>query len=392
MNRILLYGHGGCENHGCEAIVRGTVDIIKNEFPNSTFCLLIQDYKIGIDGEIGLPVNEIILQRRIKKLSLSYFLAAMSYMFTRKADKYFDSVYSFAQDRISESEIALSIGGDNYCYGQHNSLYYLDESLDKRNCKRVLWGCSVEPNSLSDETLIKDLDGFSLIVGREPITVEALKKVLKNAKVILRPDPAFALKKSEVNIPDRFKANGIVGINLSPVVANITDRGNLTYDNYDEMIRYIIDSTNYNIFLVPHVTWNKSNDLEPLKSLYEKYKHTQRVMLIEKFKDCCELKGYISECDMFIGARTHSTIAAYSSCVPCIAVGYSVKAEGIAKQLFGTTDNYVIQAEQLENTSVLTEHFKWLDKNKNKIKIHLERIMPDYIRSAFDAAKELRNI
>lgn len=28
MNRIILYGHGGSLNHGCEAIVRGTAKIL----------------------------------------------------------------------------------------------------------------------------------------------------------------------------------------------------------------------------------------------------------------------------------------------------------------------------------------------------------------------------
>ncbi len=51
-----------------------------------------------------------------------------------------------------------------------------------------------------------------------------------------------------------------------------------------------------------------------------------------------ELKGYISRCRAFVGARTHSTIAAYSTGVPTLAIGYSVKARGIAKDLFGTEE------------------------------------------------------
>ena len=144
--------------------------------------------------------------------------------------------------------------------------------------------------------------------------------------------------------------------------------------------------------LIPHVTWSKNNDLILLRKLYEKYKHTGRVILIDKFKDCCELKGYISECEMFIGARTHSTIAAYSSCVPCVVVGYSVKAQGIARQLFGTTENYVVSSQNLNSTDILKKHFKWLDENKNEIRNHLNNIMPAYIESAFSMAKELKNL
>ncbi len=392
MNNFLLYGHGGCENHGCEAIIRSTVEIIKKEFDDSSFLLLKQDSDIGIDNRIDLPVNKIILQNQIKKLSLRYIISAISYVLTRKTDMYFSYVYNSAIEQIDNAQIALSIGGDNYCYGQHKSLYFLDSLLDKKKCKRVLWGCSIEPDSLKDKAIIKDLSGFDLIVGREPITVNNLKNVLKDTKVVLYPDPAFALEKSSVNIPDDFMKNGIVGINLSPVVINLSNGQDLTYDNYDAMMEYIINSTKYNILLIPHVTWSKNNDLILLRKLYEKYKHTARVILIDKFKDCCELKGYISECEMFIGARTHSTIAAYSSCVPCVVVGYSVKAEGIAKQLFGTTENYVVSSQKLNSTDILTKSFKWLDENKNEIRSHLNNIMPAYIESTYNIAKELKNI
>ena len=31
MSRIFLYAHGGSGNHGCEAIVRSTIKILKNQ-------------------------------------------------------------------------------------------------------------------------------------------------------------------------------------------------------------------------------------------------------------------------------------------------------------------------------------------------------------------------
>ena len=54
-----------------------------------------------------------------------------------------------------------------------------------------------------------------------------------------------------------------------------------------------------------------------------------------------ELKGFIARCRFFVGARTHATIAAYSSCIPTFSVGYSIKAKGIAQDIFGTYKNYV---------------------------------------------------
>lgn len=43
---------------------------------------------------------------------------------------------------------------------------------------------------------------------------------------------------------------------------------------------------------------------------------------------CGDLKGYISRCRFLVAARTHASIAAYSTGVPALVAGYSVKARG----------------------------------------------------------------
>ena len=85
---------------------------------------------------------------------------------------------------------------------------------------------------------------------------------------------------------------------------------------------------------------------------------------------------------MFIGARTHATIAAYSTCVPTLVVGYSVKARGIAKDLFGSAENYVLPVQTLENKDDLINAFEWLRAEEEHIRTHLQQIMPEYKKSA----------
>lgn len=391
-NEFLFYGHGGSENHGCEAIIRSSVDILTREFGDISASLLKQDSNIGIDGKIGLPVDEIILQRKISKYSIDFVLSGLSYLLTRKSDPYFDAVYSNLHAFINDkTPIVLSIGGDNYCYGHHQSLYYLDKFFRKRNCKKILWGCSIEPSVLNDKSLVNDLDDFDLIIGRESITVDSLRNVLKRAAVVLRPDPAFALQTIIEPLPAEFIQNGVVGINISPVVNNVRDGKNIIYENYDKMIRHILNNTQYSVLLVPHVVWKKNDDLAPLTDLYEMYSSSGRVKLIPD-NDCRKLKGYIAQCDLFIGARTHSTIAAYSNCVPCVVVGYSVKAKGIAVDLFGTTDNYVISSQSVVDADTLTNAFSWLDRNKKDIRNHLEQFIPSYIEQAQHAASDIKAI
>ena len=103
--------------------------------------------------------------------------------------------------------------------------------------------------------------------------------------------------------------------------------------------------------------------------------------------DCQQLKGYIASCRLFIGARTHATIAAYSSCVPTLVVGYSVKARGIAKDLFGTEEQYVLPVQKLQEPEELLQAFRWLLQNEDMQRNHLTEIMPGYIERAKEAGE-----
>ena len=102
------------------------------------------------------------------------------------------------------------------------------------------------------------------------------------------------------------------------------------------------------------------------------------------------MKAYISKCRFFIGARTHATIAAYSTCVPTLVVGYSVKSKGIAKDIFGTYDKYVIPVQDLTEENLVKE-FKWMFNNEKSIKKHLENFIPKYRLKALEAGKEIAN-
>ena len=80
----------------------------------------------------------------------------------------------------------------------------------------------------------------------------------------------------------------------------------------------------------------------------------------------------ISKCKFFVGARTHSVISAYSMCVPTIALGYSIKARGIAKDI-GLPDRLVVDFSKNLQKSVLLDSFKYLEENENQIRAILEQ-------------------
>ncbi len=386
MRDIVLYSHSGSKNHGCEAIVRGTAKILGHIGKIS----LLSHEK---DEDLLYKIDEIVDVKQgkfpINKKSVDFFKAYIALNLKKDTSKMDVLQFKDGLNSIKEDSIAISIGGDTYCYSDVYNQVELHKMYGKKAYKTVLWGCSVEPKLLEDEKIAKDIKDYDLIITRESISYEALKKV--NQNTYLYPDPAFQLDKVDVNLPNEFIENNTVGINLSPLIIKKENSNGITLKNYENLIEHIIENTDMNIALIPHVVWEHNDDREPLKYLYDKFKNTNRVVMIED-ANCMELKGYISKCRFFIGARTHATIAAYSTCVPTLVVGYSVKARGIAKDLFGTYENYVLPVQELKEENNLLDSFKWIYDNESNIKEQLNGFISSYKEKGIKAKNEVEKL
>lgn len=364
MKNLFMYAHGGSGNHGCEAIVRSTLGLFRDE--DSLHITLIsknpeEDRAYGID-----KLCTIIPEQTPYPRCTPSFLSAYLRLKLEKDYVPLDKLnYKKAFDSIQRGDIALSIGGDNYCYADAHRYTMMHDMFLQRGAKTVLWGCSIEPELLKQPAFAQDLSRYSLITARESISYEALRKV--NPNTFLLRDPAFTLECPAVALPTGFLDSNMVGINLSPLVIEKEAVSGLVLENYQKLIEYILTETNMGVALIPHVVWEASDDRRPLQNLYQKYKHTERVLLIDD-QNCMELKGIISRCRFFIGARTHATIAAYSTGVPTLVVGYSVKARGIARDLFGTEEGYVLPAHSLENENELLSAFRSLIRKEDSIR------------------------
>lgn len=381
--KIILSPHGGSGNHGCEAIVRATKKLFRDDdielFSGSTD----EDirYGLGHGCKLSSPTEP------VNRLSYKYLTARLSDD-TAKLDKLaFAPILRAAKN----SDLVMSIGGDNYCYGINNHILLVNRAVRDLGKKTVLWGCSIEQSALDNSVIFEDLKSFTLIIARESITYNALTaKRLKNVK--LCPDPAFQLDRTDLPLPDGFARDNTVGINLSPMVINHEKNEGATFSNYAKLIEHIITATDMQVALIPHVVWSHNDDRKPLGKLYNHFAHTGRVVMIN---DCnaTELKGYIARCRFIVAARTHASIAAYSECVPTLVVGYSVKARGIARDIFGAEDNYVIPVQSFEKDGEqLVTAFRYIYDNEQVIRAHYAGMMQQYKSRVPDAEKEVRKI
>lgn len=384
MGKIILYSHGGSGNHGCEAIVRGTCKILDGKIDKL--------YSYRKNDDIKYDLNQIIEinnhTSHYSHLSIKRMKASLLIRLFHNEEYAEKITYDALFKNVKKGDIAISIGGDNYCYDSFGEHTLCNKYLTKKGAKTILWGCSVEPSKINND-MKKDLSNYDYIFSRESLTYDAIRQINKNT--FLYPDPAFQLDKIDLPLPEHFIENNTVGINVSPLIMSCESSDGITRENYTQLIDYILNHTDMNIALIPHVVWENNDDRKPLKELYDMFKDTNRVCLIDDH-NCMELKGYISRCRFFVGARTHATIAAYSTCVPTLVVGYSVKAKGIAKDIFGTYDDYVLPVQSLKEKDDLTKSFKWLIENENDIKNHLNDFIPGYKEKALEAGKKLKEI
>ena len=378
MTKLLLYPHGGSGNHGCEAIVRTTLAILEG-IPGSA--TLFSERPEG-DRLVGIDRLVSVVEARDRLRCWQKLVSAISYKLTDSDERFYRYQYAPTIKHADSSAIALCIGGDNYCYKWVNFLYAHNKFLREKGAKTVLWGCSVEPDAM-DENMINDLRRHAVITARETITFEAMQqKGLGNVK--LYPDPAFLLTKIDLPLPEGFEEGNTVGINLSPLIMKYETKRGMAMEAYKTLVRHILASTNMQVALIPHVVVNGNNDIDPLRELYDSFKETRRIVLIGDH-NAMELKGFIGRCRMFIGARTHATIAAYSSGVPTLVVGYSVKARGIARDIFGSEVGMVLPVQDLISTFQLIDAFENLKARELELRTVLEKVIPAYAAEASNA-------
>ncbi|MBR0348203.1 MAG: polysaccharide pyruvyl transferase family protein [Clostridia bacterium] len=378
--KYFLFNHVGSFNHGCEAIVRGTVNIISNADPKAEFVLS------SFNPETDNCINA-IEKRTFATRTLTFcekIFSAFSIKLCHSEEYALKKMYSEVVTQAQDCDICLSVGGDTYCYGDNHGIQVLTRELKKSGKKVVLWGASIGEEDLSKEKL-KSLEVFDAIFTRESLTYDLLKNKNANENIFLNPDPAFCMERDNVEVIEGFTKENTLGLNVSPLVEGYNPQ--ITQITKD-FIKYIFENTTLRILLIPHVIENGNNDYEYMMNFYEEFRDSGRIEILPPDLNAKQYKGYIANTRFFIGARTHATIAAYSSGVPTAVLGYSVKSRGLAKDLF-REEKYVLNSRALTDAQPIIDEFNALIENEEEIKETLMKKMPVYLRNAMQMGDKL---
>jgi colanic acid/amylovoran biosynthesis protein len=239
-----------------------------------------------------------------------------------------------------------------------------------------------------------------LVIPREPITSTILSNLgIKTVSNIIINDVGFWLETAgKERLKEIFESEKIdthvpmVGISVSQSFVRFrsdssVDVGKNYFKAILDAIEFCVNKLNTNILLIPHVTGpdtERHDDRVACENLYILSEHKDNIYLLRGRYKADELKGLISQCRFFIGARMHANIAALSSCIPTLAMSYSHKTEGIMKLLGLERWVYSDFAAPIDN--VLSE----LVQNREEIQRSLEAKMTEFEHNRYELISLLR--
>jgi colanic acid/amylovoran biosynthesis protein len=390
---FLLVGNGPYSNRGCEAIVRGTMVILRHEFG--------EDFRVTL-GTFETPeivaeqaatetdplITHVALhQPMIMRWSRPWWRRKLRHCFVPRS-----SPYAMLDEFCTGASVAMQVGGDNYTldYGLPSKFIGLDDYLRQRGAPVVLWGASVGPFE-ADPSFAPEMHAhlrrMRAIFVRESDSYDYLTTHGVDVNLHRMSDPAFVMEPVEPPA-ERIGClvpSGAIGLNLSPMMAKYVTGGDMAawVRVGADIVQTAVEAAGRDVLLVPHVTWARSDDHSFLARVVAACSRATRgrVSCLSNSLSAAETKWMIARCAVFVGARTHSTIAAISSLVPTLSLAYSRKARGLNQDIFANQDYCLAPLKILP--AVIAERIVDLLAHRDAIREHLAKMLPGIRESAF---------
>lgn len=389
--KYLFAGHTTFGNRGCEALIRSTVGLIRTRQPDAQF--IVPSSNIALDSRQWPQAAD----SGVEFVEAPPFPATVKWW--NRAARVLPPLAERVVPRhtlpdplrsaMAASDAVIMSGGDviSLDYGLA-SLYFWTGWIDNAVAlgkPAVLWAGSVGPFSRQpavERAIVEHLRLYQGISVRESATQAYLSKL--GLQPFLVADPAFTLQPEvfdHVSIMPTA-ADGCLGLNVSPLIRgwrpDEASRAELDAEIV-AFIRHVLRDTPLAVVLIPHVGplagGTDNSDHHYMQGLLEGAGlDPSRVRLAPPTLNAAQLKHLVAQCRYFIGARTHATIAAFSSGVPTASIAYSVKAKGINQDLFGHLD-HVLDTPAVSASS-LGEHLAKLQRDEDRIRTYLADAVP----------------
>jgi len=392
---FILHGNGPYPNRGCEAILEATIAILREEFGACRFVNAPGAFDAPESFPKDMPDIVHVARRPVRQIvrwTAPWFVYRFRKLVGRRVHEPFEAF-------LPRAAAVLTLGGDNYSmdYGYPTYFFNAIDIAREHGKPIVLWGASVGPfhkDPAFEKWATQKLKKVPLICARESETIAYLASLGVTENVRAVSDPAFALEPEPVDLEKeglQFLKQPCVGLNLSPLIGRYYKGGMSWTDVAAACVKAVAKTADLPVVLIPHVFTKAWGDLDFIGQVLARISELRdRVFWISTPYRAAQMKWLISRCRWFIGARTHATIAAMSSNVPTLSIGYSIKARGINKDIFGHSD-WVIPADTLRPEG-LADDLRRLMAADASVRGRLADVMPAYKARARQATKYVREI
>lgn len=342
MKKIVLANallHSG--NRGCVALTLSVLSIIDDLFKSRSvdYEVFLPDSQIKKNGYVDLTVGD----KKLRVYSCSYYKGYDlrswgKYLAYGMIDK------TLAENRriFGEADFILDIGqGDSFSdiYGleRFRKIDHVHTIARRKNIPYALLPQTIGPFKDKDvlKSAKKSIENARLCMARDEESYEYARQISPSARLHTSVDVAFFLPYQKQSF-DPHKTH--VGLNVSSLLWH----GGYSSDNQfglvvdyprliNSIIAYFSAMDDVVLHLIPHVVMEEDDVENDYSLCYRLFKQMDKpnVVLSPFFMSPCDAKSYISGMDFFMGARMHSTIAAFSSGVPVVPMSYSRKFEGL---------------------------------------------------------------
>jgi colanic acid/amylovoran biosynthesis protein len=392
--KIILSGITSFRNHGVEALVTTTIHELRARLPGCEFVVFDRapEFDASRLSEKGVRFMYDHTARPLYSSRLRQMLVSMSNYVGR-----LDSNYQQALREIRSASAVIASGGDVFAseYGHRSLLSHLRplEVAKKFKVPYFFHAQSIGPFKTDPDAraFARVAAGAAGITVRERLSHEYLVKhlALQSPRAVHTADPAFLLRLPEEDILSGMRGHyGIgqsrptVALSVSQAICNWTNSDSERhFASWCRVITFLRSQLDANIVLIPHVqeVAVQNDDRILATELMRHFRFDPQIRLAGGDFTASEFKGLISQCDLVVAERMHAAIAGLSTAVPTVAIGYSVKAEGILSDLFDleTVKNSLLipLAEFLdEKTALETIKLAWADRDT--IRRKLSSVLP----------------
>ena len=389
---ILITGHDTFHNKGCQALIFTTTQILKQVFPDASFSVFSWEPKY--DGE-HFEIDSVrcrFIHHRFQTREFSprnRFWLFLNYYLGIRTDRILWVKPSF-YEAIKTADLVVVSGGDILAdYGEEAIRHYFFPVAVAIALKKPTHVFAQSVTPYKQERTLKFakfyLDKVSLITVREQLSFDYLRNIGIKAPVHLTADPAFTLMPCSdsrlrqiveaEHLPDTNSP--IIGISVSETATRWSESSHEDFLKImAEVCDQLIDKYEAKIVFVPHVSYpnDPTNDDRLVgRATRALMVNKQDVFLIDGDYSCAELKAIIGKCALFIGARTHATIASTSQLVPTIALAYSTKAYGIMEQVLDQ-ERCVLDIKDFSTEKLVAMVERLLDEKDQVLGVMKERV------------------